>query len=74
MFPDSLLERLIHSRFVIPEESDGLRIEERQDLRQIHARYTRARVDPEKRVGQPRPRQASSRAPLRRAHGIDQEA
>ena len=49
--PGAALERLVHRRFVIPEEPDGLMIEERQDLRQIHACHPRSRVDPEKRVG-----------------------
>ena len=68
------LERLVHSRFVIPEELDCLVIEERQDLRQIYTRHLSDRVDPEKCVGKPRPRQASGGSPLRRALCIDQEA
>src|SRR5262249_40747157 len=67
------LERLVHSRFVVPEQLDCLMIEERQDLRQIYTRHLSDRVDPEKRVGQPRPRQTSGRAPLRRTLWIDQE-
>ena len=48
-------------------------IEEWQYLRQKHAGHTLRPVDPEEGVGESRPREAPSRAALRRLFGINQE-
>jgi hypothetical protein len=65
------LYRLIYGPFEVNEQLNGLVIEERQDLRQEHARDFLGRFDPEERIRQPCPPQAPGGPSLRSLSGVE---
>src|SRR6266498_4321899 len=70
----AMLERAVHLRLELPEQVDGRRVVERQELRQEDATDPLGAVDPEEGVGETGPGEAAGRTARRRWLGVDQEA